>query len=85
MILGVVKKWNNMKGWGFIVDENGDNYFVHIFNVSNSLHTWMLNYSCHVSVLVRTNNRNKITNINFNISSSIVILFYAETIFREYF
>tara|TARA_Y100000590_G_scaffold462445_1_gene626555 strand:- start:599 stop:793 length:195 start_codon:yes stop_codon:yes gene_type:complete len=33
MILGVVKKWNNMKGWGFIVDENGDDYFVHISNV----------------------------------------------------
>ena len=32
MNLGIVKKWDQMKGWGFIEGEDGEDYF---FNISN--------------------------------------------------
>jgi len=32
MITGTVKKWNSLKGWGFIEDNQGNDYF---FNISN--------------------------------------------------
>ena len=32
MIFGTVKKWDYMNGWGFIEDDNENDYF---FNISN--------------------------------------------------
>ena len=32
MNLGIVKKWDQMEGWGFIEGEDGEDYF---FNISN--------------------------------------------------
>tara|TARA_Y100001970_G_scaffold73111_2_gene92723 strand:- start:621 stop:815 length:195 start_codon:yes stop_codon:yes gene_type:complete len=32
MLLGSIKKWDQSKGWGFIEDEEGYDYF---FNISN--------------------------------------------------
>ena len=32
MLIGKVKYFNKTKGWGFIVDSNGEDYF---FNISN--------------------------------------------------
>ena len=32
MNIGIVKKWNQMEGWGFIEGEDGEDYF---FNISN--------------------------------------------------
>ena len=32
MLLGCIKKWDQSKGWGFIEDEEGYDYF---FNISN--------------------------------------------------
>lgn len=29
---GIVRTWNEMKGWGFIEDTSGEDYF---FNISN--------------------------------------------------
>ena len=32
MNIGIVKKWDQMEGWGFIEGEDGEDYF---FNISN--------------------------------------------------
>ena len=32
MIIGTVKKWDTLSGWGFIEDHEGNDYF---FNISN--------------------------------------------------
>ena len=32
MNLGIVKKWNQIEGWGFIESEDGEDFF---FNISN--------------------------------------------------
>ena len=32
MIKGIVKKWDSLSGWGFIEDQEGNDYF---FNISN--------------------------------------------------
>ena len=32
MNIGIVKKWNQIEGWGFIESEDGEDYF---FNISN--------------------------------------------------
>ena len=32
MITGKVKKWDSLSGWGFIEDDEGNDYF---FNISN--------------------------------------------------
>ena len=32
MIIGKIKKWDSLNGWGFIEDDSGNDYF---FNVSN--------------------------------------------------
>ena len=45
MLLGVVKKWNEVDGWGFIESDNGDDYFVHISNVRSGQN---LNLNCRV-------------------------------------
>ena len=34
MKIGYVKKWDFSKGWGFIEDSEGYDYFVNISNVS---------------------------------------------------
>jgi CspA family cold shock protein len=33
MITGIVKNWDASKGWGFIEDEDGYDYFINISNV----------------------------------------------------
>ena len=33
MQAGIVKKWENSSGWGFIEGDNGDDYFFNIDNV----------------------------------------------------
>ena len=35
MNFGIVTKWNQMQGWGFIEGEDGEDYF---FNISNVRH-----------------------------------------------
>ena len=35
MLLGSIKKWDQSKGWGFIEDEEGYDYFFNISNVRN--------------------------------------------------
>ena len=30
MITGIIKTWDSNKGWGFVTDDYGDDYFVHI-------------------------------------------------------
>ena len=37
MIKGQVKVWNEVKGWGFIESESGDDYFVNISNVKRGI------------------------------------------------
>ena len=37
MIKGRVKVWNEVKGWGFIESETGEDYFVNIANVKRGL------------------------------------------------
>ena len=33
MITGIIKTWDSNKGWGFVTDDYGDDYFVHISKV----------------------------------------------------
>ena len=33
MLVGTIKEWNQLKGWGFIEDHDGFDYFVNISNV----------------------------------------------------
>ncbi len=33
MLTGMVKVWNNDKGWGFISGDDGDDYFVNVSNI----------------------------------------------------
>ena len=34
MIKGIVKTWDNLKGWGFVTDEeSGNDYFMHISKI----------------------------------------------------
>ncbi len=33
MLVGTIKEWNQLKGWGFIEDDDGYDYFVNISNV----------------------------------------------------
>ena len=33
MKIGVVKVWNEVKGWGFIVGNDGEDYFLNISNI----------------------------------------------------
>lgn len=33
MIVGQVKTWNESEGWGFCVDEEGYEYFLHISKI----------------------------------------------------
>ena len=37
MIIGKVKKWDNLNGWGFIEDFDGNDYFFNISNVRSGL------------------------------------------------
>ena len=37
MNIGYVKKWDQQKGWGFIEDEEGYDYFVNISNVRKGI------------------------------------------------
>ena len=37
MIKGTVKKWNSLNGWGFIEDNDGNDYFFNIANVRSGL------------------------------------------------
>ena len=32
MTNGIVKNWNSSKGWGFIIGDDGKDYFLHISN-----------------------------------------------------
>ena len=33
MKVGVVKVWNEVKGWGFIIGNDGEDYFLNISNI----------------------------------------------------
>jgi len=33
MILGTIKMWKEVEGWGFIEGEDGEDYFINIANV----------------------------------------------------
>jgi len=33
MILGTVKMWKDAEGWGFIIGDDGEDYFLNIANV----------------------------------------------------
>ena len=33
MTNGIVKNWNSSKGWGFIIGDDGEDYFLHISNI----------------------------------------------------
>ena len=33
MKVGTVKVWNPAKGWGFITDEHGEDYFLNVINI----------------------------------------------------
>jgi len=37
MIKGTVKKWDQLSGWGFIEDFEGNDYFFNISNVRNGV------------------------------------------------
>ena len=37
MINGKVKKWDRLNGWGFIEDNDGNDYFFNISNVRTGL------------------------------------------------
>ena len=37
MITGTVKKWDHQGGWGFIEDNEGNDYFFNISNVRKGL------------------------------------------------
>ena len=37
MIIGTVKKWDILSGWGFIEDQDGNDYFFNISNVRKGL------------------------------------------------
>ena len=33
MILGTIKMWKKVEGWGFILGDDGEDYFINISNV----------------------------------------------------
>ena len=33
MISGTIKIWKEIEGWGFIEDDDGDDYFVNVANI----------------------------------------------------
>ena len=37
MNYGIIKKWNQMKGWGFIEGDDGYDYFVNIANLRRGI------------------------------------------------
>ena len=37
MIHGTIKKWDQMKGWGFIEGDDGYDYFVNISNLRRGI------------------------------------------------
>ena len=38
MLMGIIKKWDQGKGWGFIEGDDGEDYFVHVANVRKGKH-----------------------------------------------
>ena len=37
MNYGYIKKWDQINGWGFIEDENGNDYFLNISNLRRGI------------------------------------------------
>jgi CspA family cold shock protein len=38
MLTGIIKKWEQGKGWGFIEGDDGEDYFVNVANVRKGQH-----------------------------------------------
>ena len=38
MLMGIIKKWDQGKGWGFIEGDDGEDYFVNVANVRKGQH-----------------------------------------------
>ena len=38
MLTGILKKWEEGKGWGFIEGDDGEDYFVNVANVRKGQH-----------------------------------------------
>ena len=38
MLTGILKKWEQGKGWGFIEGDDGEDYFVNVVNVRKGQH-----------------------------------------------
>ena len=45
MISGIVKSWNQSKGWGFIEGDDGEDYFLHVSKIRSGQ---VVNNNCRV-------------------------------------